>query len=294
MAAKYTLITPARNEADYIEKTLDSVVNQTLKPVRWIIVNDGSTDETGEIAGRYARKYDFIELININGDQQRNFGSKSKAVAFAYDQLAGVDFDYVGNLDADISFDPHYYENILRELEADPRLGIAGGIRYDYRNGAFELVDSARNSVGGPIQLFRRECWETIGGYMALPYGGIDAIAETSARMHGWKVHSFPQYRVYHHRATGTANRSVWSALFRAGIRDYTIGYHPLFEVARTVYRFKQRPYVLGSLVMLAGYFSALLRRFKRPVSPALISFLHREQLSRLKEATIARIKHAP
>jgi biofilm PGA synthesis N-glycosyltransferase PgaC len=283
MPAKYALITPARNEAAYIRKTLDSVVNQTLQPVRWVIVNDGSTDETGEIVREYTERHDFIDLIDVDGDEQRNFGSKSKAVAFAYEKLSNTDFDYIGNLDADISFDPDYYLRIVSALEANPRLGVAGGIRYDYKDGEFELVDCARNSVGGPIQFFRRECFEAIGGYQALPYGGIDAVAESTARMLGWEVRSFPEYRVYHHRATGTQNRSVWEARYRAGIRDYTIGYHPIFEIARTVKYLIQKPYILGALLTMAGYLSAWVRRMERPVSDELIDFLHREQLGRLK-----------
>ncbi|MCI0714046.1 MAG: glycosyltransferase family 2 protein [Chloroflexi bacterium] len=293
MTLRYVLLTAARDEEVFIEKTIRSVIAQTIHPVRWVIVNDGSKDRTADIVAQYVEQYDFIELIMRPGDQPRNFGSKSRAIQDAYSRLVTLDFDCVGNLDADVSLPPDYYENILGIFAADSKVGLAGGIRYEPHNGRLVLVNCARSSVGGPIQMFRRECWEMVGGYMTLPYGGEDAVAETSARMHGWKVRSFPEYRVYHHRKTGTANRSVWSALYRAGIRDYTIGYHPLFELARTVYRFQQRPYVVGSLVMLAGYLSAMLRRFKRLVSPALISFLHKEQLSRLKEAAITKTKNA-
>lgn len=280
---KYALITPARNEEAFIEKTLDSVVHQTIRPVRWVIVNDGSTDRTGDIVTEYAAQHDFIQLITVSGDSQRNFGSKSKAIQHAYEQIQHLNFDYIGNLDADISFDPEYYPHILRKMEQNPKLGIAGGIRYDFINGEFKLLDCARNSVGGPIQLFRRDCFEKIGGYMVLPYGGIDAVAEISARMHGWEVRSFPEYRVYHYRATGTANRSIWSALFRAGIRDYTIGYHPLFELGRGLDRLTGKPYVLGSIVFLSGYTWAALKRVERPVSDQMVAYLHQEQLARLK-----------
>lgn len=293
MTLRYVLLTAARDEEAFVERTIHSVIAQTIHPVRWIIVNDGSTDRTAEIVARYVEQHDFIEIIHRQGDQPRNYGSKSRAVQDAYSRLDSLEFEYVGNLDADVSLPPDYYENLLRTFAADSKLGLAGGIRYEPHNGRLVLVNCSRSSVGGPIQMFRRECWETIGGYMALPYGGEDAVAETSARMHSWKVRSFPEYRVHHHRTTGTANQSIWSALFRAGIRDYTIGYHPLFELARTVYRFKQRPYIVGSLVVLAGYLSAMLRRFKRLVSPALISFLHKEQLSRLKEAAITKTRNA-
>jgi poly-beta-1,6-N-acetyl-D-glucosamine synthase len=283
MSMTYALMTSARNEEDYIEKTLQSVVNQTILPQRWFIVDDGSTDRTAEIVREYANDYDFIELVSREGDEQRNFGSKAKALEYAYNQLRPLDFAYIGNLDADIGLGLSYYESIMHKMNAEPNLGLAGGIRYDYKRGKFELRDNARNSVGGPIQFFRRECYEMIGGYRVLPYGGIDAVAEISARMYGWEVRSFPEIRVYHYRATGTANRSIWNALYRAGIRDYTIGYHPIFQIARSLSRLREKPYILGSLVKLAGYLSALMRREHRPVSQELINFLHQEQLNRLK-----------
>jgi hypothetical protein len=125
---------------------------------------------------------------------------------------------------------------------------------------------------------------------MALPYGGIDAVAEIHARMLGWEVQSFPKYRVYHYRATGTANQNVWRAKFRAGIRDYTIGYHPLFELMRAVRRTKEKPYILGALAMMIGYTSAMIRRLHRPVSNDLIAYLHSEQITRLKRFVTKRV----
>lgn len=284
MTIKYALMTAARNEEAYIPKTLESVITQTIRPHRWVIVDDKSTDRTAEIVRQYANEHDFIQLLTNEPDEDgRSFASKAKALERAYQQLEHLDFDYVGNLDADIALDPTYYESILQMMEADPKLGIAGGIRYDYKDGKFVLRDCARNSVGGPIQLFRRECYEMIGGYQALPYGGIDAVAETSARMQGWEVRSYPEIRVFHYRATGTANRSIWSALYRAGIRDYTIGYHPVFALARSVNQLRHKPYILGAFVKLAGYLSAMFGHEERLVSPDLVAFLQQEQLSRLK-----------
>jgi poly-beta-1,6-N-acetyl-D-glucosamine synthase len=287
MAIKYVLISPARNEEAYIEKTLQSVIAQTIRPERWIIVDDNSTDRTAEIVRSYLADNPFIQLIdNASRQSERSFSSKSKAIAYAYESLRALDFDYFGNLDADIGLEPTYYESILSRMEANPSLGLAGGIRYDLINGKFELRDNARNSVGGPIQLFRRECYEMIGGYMALPYGGIDAAAEISARMHGWEVRSFPEYRVYHYRATGTANRSIWQALWRAGMRDYSIGYHPLFEFAHVLNRLNTKPY-FGSLIMMLGYLSAMLRGEARAVPPEMVAYLQKEQMSRLKQTVL-------
>jgi len=281
---KYILITPARNEEEFIGQTIQSVIAQTILPQRWVIVNDRSTDSTGEIAQKYADQHDFIQVINVTGDNERNFGSKAKAVEFAYKQVTDVDFDYVGNLDADITFDPDYYENILRKFEENPKLGLAGGIRYDKLIDGFRLIDVSRNSVGGPIQLFRKQCFDDIGGYMVLPYGGIDAVAEISARMNGWEVQSYPEYRVYHHRATGTAGQSIFKAHFLTGLRDYTIGYHPSFVLARGIPRiFKRRPYFFGATLNFAGYLYAVFKRMNRPVSDEFVDYLQKEQKDRLK-----------
>lgn len=278
---KYVLLTPARNEETYIEKTIQAVLAQSILPQEWIIINDGSTDKTAEIAQKYADEYDFIELINIDGDEQRNFGSRTAALVFAYSQVKDSDFTYVGSLDADITFQPDYYENILQELETNPRLGIAGGIRYDFKDGRFVLIPSARNSVCGAIQLFRKDCYEAIDGYRILSYGGVDTVAGVAARMEGWEVRSYTEHLIWHHRPTGTANRSKLGLLYRAGVRDYTIGYHPLFELLRS---FKYKPYILGALAMYLGYLSGFMRRIERPVSTDYMEFLHEEQLGRIKD----------
>jgi glycosyltransferase involved in cell wall biosynthesis len=284
----YVLLTAARNEEDFIEKTLQSVVAQTVLPLKWIIVSDGSTDGTDELVLRYAAEHSFIELVRAGQDSERNFGSKAKAVMAGYGRLTDTSFDYVGNLDADVSFDPNYFANIFNHFADRPKLGLAGGVREDYCNGRFVPVHCDRNSVGGPFQLFRRQCFEQVGGYLPLQYGGIDAVAEISARMFGWEVESFPQYTVYHHRCTGTAGRSRWQASFRAGIRDYSIGYHPLFEISRLTKRmWKQIPFANG-LVWLSGYFWAMLKRLERPVDDNFLHFFRQEQMSRLR-ATISK-----
>lgn len=278
----YALVSAARNEAQFIEQTIQSVVNQTIQPVRWVIVSDGSTDGTDEIVLRYAAEHEWIELMRASADSERNFGSKAKAVMAGYGRLTHRTFDCIGNLDADITFPPDYYENVLQKLTDNPKLGLAGGVRFDKCDGGFTPVNTASNSVGGPYQLFRRDCFDKIGGYMSLQYGGIDAVAEISTRMHGWEVQSFPDIIAYHHRCTGTANRSIWEAGFRAGMRDYLIGYHPLFETARCIGRMSESPIILYSLIMLSGYFWAAVQRKKRPVSRNFVKYLQHEQLSRL------------
>ena len=279
----YVLLTAARNEEAFLEKTLQSVVSQTVLPLKWVIVSDGSTDGTDDLVLRYAAEHSFIELVRAGQDAERNFGSKAKAVMAGYGRLTNLNFDFVGNLDADVSFDPGYFANMFKLFAARPQLGLAGGVREDYCDGRFIPVPCDRNSVGGPYQLFRRECFDQIGGYLPLQYGGIDAVAEISARMHGWEVESFPQYTIFHHRCTGTANRSKWQASFRAGIRDYAIGYHPLFEISRLTRRMFREFSFVSSPVWLTGYFWAMLKKIERPVDEKFLTFFRQEQLSRMR-----------
>jgi poly-beta-1,6-N-acetyl-D-glucosamine synthase len=280
--APYVLITAARNEEAFIERTIRAVLAQTLPPAKWIIVSDGSTDRTDEIVERHAARHGFIDLARVAGDPTRNFGSKSKAVNFAYDRMTGLDFAFIGILDADVAFDPAYCESVLARFARDDRLGIAGGITFDLINGRFTKLLSSRGSVGG-IQWFRRRCFENIGGYLHLVCGGEDTAAETMARMHGWKVESFPEIAVYHFRRTGTAGRGILAARFRQGVVEYVHGYHPLFQLAKTVYRVKERPYLIGSLLRVTGYCWASLRGDRYALPEDVVAFLRAEQLRLLR-----------
>jgi GT2 family glycosyltransferase len=290
MAAKsYVLITPCRNEADYIEGTLQSVIAQTIRPKKWIIVSDGSVDRTEEIVEQYTQRYDFIQLLRRPSDRVRNFGSKVESIELAYAQLKGLEFDFVGNLDGDITLSSTYYANILLRFEQNQRLGLAGGSRLDVLNGRFVKADSARNSVSGAVQLFRRKCYETIGGYQKLPCGGIDAVAETMARMQGWEVESFPDLIFYHHRPTGTADAGALKARFKRGEQRYLLGYHPLFHVVSCLSRMADYPFILGALAVMAGYGWAALRKRERVVPAGFVRYLRGEQRERLRSLFLAR-----
>ena len=218
---KYVLITPASNEERFIAKTLDSVVAQTVFPERWVIVDDGSTDKTAEIVESYARRYPWIELVHRARDSDRNFASKAHAVALGVERVSPLQFEIVGNLDADVSFEPDYMEFLMRKFSEDPKLGVAGTPftqdgNYDSSKDSFE----GENYVAGPCQLFRRECFQEIGGYVPNRAGGVDWIAAMTARMKGWKVRSFPEKRFHHHRTIGDRrSRHVTSAFFVWGKR---------------------------------------------------------------------------
>jgi poly-beta-1,6-N-acetyl-D-glucosamine synthase len=283
-AQAYVLITPAKNEELFIRNVLDSVVSQTLKPLQWVIVDDSSTDHTAEIIKEYTAKYDFISLLKMQADGQRDFGRKAIAFRSGFATVQNIEYSYIGNLDADISLAPDYFQNIVNEFEKSPELGIAGGIVYAKVGSKFVTGDKTLDSVGGAVQLFRRKCFEQIGGYLPLKQGGIDAAAEITARMKGWKVRKFPENRVWEHRMTGTAVDSVWSAGFKQGMRFHSLGYGTLFYLLRSVAKIASPPYFIWSALSLSGF--AYARLTGRPISlpPEVVSYLRREQIAKLKK----------
>jgi len=278
---KYILISPARNEEKFIAKTLDSMVKQTLLPERWVIVDDGSTDSTAEIAKDYAERFPWIEILRRSPRLDRSFAGKVHAFNAGMERVASLQFDVVGNLDADLSFDPDYLEFLMRKFAEDPKLGVAGTPflenGYDSARDSFE----GENHVAGGCQLFRRTCFEDFGGYIPNPAGGIDWIAVTTARMKGWKTRSFPEKRFHHYRTLGTAGRSSIAASFSYGEKDYYLGGSPVWQLFRVAYRTAKQP--VDGLALFAGYSWAALRRMKRPVSRDLMRFHRREQMKKLK-----------
>jgi len=281
----YVIITPAHNEEAFIEKTLQSVVGQNVRPLKWVIVNDASTDGTRQIVERYAASYNFIQLINVERAQGRHFGNKVRAFNRGLAAVAELPYDFIGNLDADISFEPHYFENMLRQFDSDPRLGISGGIVFTRVGDTFRTHDETLDSVGGAVQLFRRKCFEEIGGYMPLEFGGIDAAAEIIARMKGWKVRKSVQDPVYEHRRTGTANTRLLPSKIREGRRFYSLGYGLAFYSLRCVYRVKESPVVLGSAAAFVGYLLSMIGRRPRLLPREAIRHLKAEHRMKLKRA---------
>lgn len=279
----YVLITAAKNEQDYIERTLQSVINQTIRPAKWVIVNDGSTDDTEKIVRAFAEKHAFIQLINRQSDGMRDFGSKVVSIMTGYEQLKNETFDYIGNIDADVSFEKTYYESMLGKFRENAKLGIVGGVRFDLDGDRFVPVKCAQNSVGGPFQFFRRACFEEVGGYIPVRYGGEDSVIEITARMKGWEVRSFPDYRIRHHRMTSsrTASNRIQQK-WKEGLRVYLVGYCPVyftFKVMRTIY--STRRFI--DVFILLGFYSGFLRPLKRPVTKEFIQYLRKENKSRLK-----------
>ncbi len=280
----YVIITPARNEEYYIEKTIQSVIIQTVLPVRWIIISDGSTDRTDEIVQKYVIDYPWVELIRMSEHSDRQFAAKVNAFNAGYQRVSHINFDVVCNLDADVSFEKDYFEFLLAELSSDLKLGVVGtpfveggSPIYDYR---FTNIED----VAGACQMYRRQCFEDIGGYIALKDGGEDTIAIIKARMKGWKTRTVIEKMYVHHRALGTAQTTALMSRFKYGQKDYFLGGHPLWQFFRILYQMIKKPYVIGGLLMFFGYTWALIKRVKRPISPELMEFYRREQMQRLRQ----------
>ena len=279
----YVLITPARNEASFVEKTIESVIRQTVLPLKWVIVDDASTDGTAEIVTRYLPKYPWIELVRMPARRDRSFAGKVGAFNAGYERVSGLEWDVLGNLDADISFAPDHFEFLLGKFTKDPSLGVAGTVFREEGYSSDKDSFEGRAHVPGQCQLFRRRCWEDVGGYIPHRAGGIDWMAVITARMKGWKTESFRERWFFHYRRLGTAERGVLSSLFAYGQKDYYLGGHPMWELFRVAYRSTRQPFVAGGLALGLGYCWAFLSRVPRPISRELMAFHRKEQMAKLR-----------
>ncbi len=285
---RYVLVTPARNEERFLAATILAVIAQTVRPQRWVVVSDGSTDGTDEIIATYTRVHPWIRSIRLDDHRDRSFAAKAACFNSGYKLLQDVDFDVVGNLDADITFAPDYYEFLLGKFRDMPDLGVAGtpyvedpsqpGV-HSYSHKRADLTH-----VSGASQMFRKACFEEVGGYTPIKGGGIDWVAVTTARMKGWRTETFLEKVCFHHRKMGTARGGPLSARFRHGKEDYYLGSHPVWQASRAVFQMRSSPVVLGGLMLMAGYLWAMIARLERPISDELFAFHRNEQLRRLKK----------
>lgn len=277
----YVIVTPARNEAAFIERTIQSVVAQTIRPLKWVIVSDGSTDGTDEIVKNYLAEHDWIEMIRMPERKERHFAGKVLAFNAGFERVKNLDYEFIASLDADITFDSEYFAFLLGKFAVNPMLGLVGtpfregNESYDYRFVSIE-------HVSGACQLFRRQCFAQIGGYVPVEGGGVDHVAVIKTRFNGWKTRTFTEKVCEHHRTQGSAIHGTWKTKFRVGALDYALGGHPLWETCRAFYQMSKRPWIIGGCLIFAGYFWSFVCRRKRPVSDDLVRFRRREQMARL------------
>jgi len=280
---EYVLITAAYNEGTHIGATIDAVLMQSVTPRKWVIVSDGSNDNTDAIIKRYAEQNNFIEYIRREKEGTLpGFVSKVYAIHTGFKAISGTSYRFIGILDADITFGSDYYERVIGKLQEDKRLGIAGGFIYEPRVGVFKSRPSnTRASVAGAIQLFRKECYEAIGGHAPLPYGGEDWLCEILARKNGWTVMAFPDIVAYHHKPS-EAKGEVFKDAIRQGKMDYSVASHPLFELVKCLRRVKERPFFLRALFRLYGFTWSAIKGDSIAVSAEIANYLRQEQLVKI------------
>lgn len=277
--AKYVIISPVRDEAAFIKATLESVAGQTIRPAEWVIVDDGSTDGTGDILDRFAGHPWITVIHRRNRGFRRSGAGVVEAFEEGYRSVTCRDWEFIVKLDGDLTFDADYFERCLGHFEDQPRLGIGGGEVYHDIGGALTLEVNPRFHVRGATKIYRRECWESIGGLRQVP--GWDTIDEVTANMLGWKSYSFPELRLVHHRHTGTAEGLLKDRV-KHGLACYCAGYHPFFVAASCLYRLLRRPYVVGALAIGWGFVKGHLKRLPR-ADEAVVRYVQEQQLRRLR-----------
>lgn len=279
MSRRYAVVTPVKNEEKHLEGMIHSVVSQTVPPHRWVIVDDGSTDRTGEIIRQAISSHSFIACIDLPGNASPRKPGGESIISYGIRALDLAEYGFLARLDGDISLPLDYFEKIFREFDRNPRLGIAGGICYVPRKGVLEEEKHPRFHVRGALKTYRMECFRDIGGLETQL--GWDTVDVVRANMLGWETRSFSDIKVIHHRPTHAFAGTIQGHAI-SGIAAYNAGYHPLFLLLRAMRNMIHRPYGIGGLAMLGGFLSGYLRCLPRIGDPSLIRYLRGQQINRL------------
>jgi poly-beta-1,6-N-acetyl-D-glucosamine synthase len=278
VTASYVAITPARDEQSFLPGLIESMRAQTIAPARWIVIDDGSVDATGAILDQAAAITPWIEPHHLRSDRSRQPGGESVIMQFlTVDVWRPADFIF--RLDADLSFGPDLVELLTAEFARDPRLGIASPTLAEPGAGGWKDVTVRSMHTRGATKMYSRACFEVAGKLEGVL--GWDVIDEARAAMAGFTTRSFPHIRCFHHRPQGSAAGLLRGRL-DAGRSAWYVGYSPLFLLARAARRVFDRPFLLGSIMMLAGYAEGFVRRRPRVNDPDLIRFIRRQQMRRL------------
>jgi poly-beta-1,6-N-acetyl-D-glucosamine synthase len=279
-SVRYVVVTPVRDEGQYIEKTILSMLAQTILPDEWIIVNDGSKDDTGAIVDKYAHQYSWIKALHREDRGFRKSGGGVVETFYeGYSALASAKWEFIVKLDGDLSFAPDYFERVLNRFVVEPQLGVGGGGIYHFTDGRLELEKTPAFHVRGATKIYRRDCWLALGGLIPSP--GWDTLDEVKANMLGWKTRGFPDLKLTHHKHTGSAD-GKWGAWVKNGRGSYISGYHPLFMILKCLKRSLQKPVLIGGIGLLYGFVSAYLKRVRQVEDRALIGYLRRQQMNRI------------
>lgn len=278
----YVLVTPVRDEEATIGRTIASVIVQTVRPREWIIVSDGSTDRTDEIVRAAAAQHSWIRLLPLTPRPGRSFAAVVLNTEKGIRHLECGDYAYIGLLDSDVEFQADYFEEMIRRFHAEPALGLAGGVVIDV---GLPRDRFPRNQIDvpGAVQFYRRECFEAIGGMVPVPEGGWDGLTCAMARMKGYRTRLFTDLIVDHLKPRNVSEGGVVRRKWQMGVRDYVLGYHPLFELVKCVSRLREPPLVIGAAAWWVGYVSSALSRRPRMIAPQLVAHIRHEQMERIR-----------
>lgn len=280
IGSKYVIVSPVRDEEEYIVETIRSVTGQSVRPAEWVIVDDGSSDRTGKIIDDYVKQYPWIKALHRADRGQRVPGTGvMEAFYTGYKSLSSLDWDFIVKLDGDVGLGPDYFEQCFERFNEDPKLGICGGVMYCMKDGRMERESHPILHVRGPIKLYRRSCWDAIGGLMNAP--GWDTVDEIQANRLGWHTKTFLDIQAIHNRPTG-AVQGAWRDGIKMGRADFVSGYHPLFEIVKCVARLLKKPYVVYAIAHGYGFFTGYTKRIPRVKDRALVRYIRNQQMRRL------------
>ena len=277
---QYVIITPVRDEEKYIERTIESVLSQTIKPVEWVIVDDGSSDGTGMVIDGYASRYQWVNTVHRSNRGFRKAGEGvMEAFQAGYHSLKSRGWDFLVKLDGDLVLDSDYFETCFEQFRKNPNLGIGGGQVCHVIGGRTVPEPQPRFHVRGATKIYRRECWTAIGGLVAAT--GWDTIDEVKANMLGWETRTFSDIKIIQLRQTGAA-LGMWRNWIKNGRANYIAGYHPLFMLLKCFRLVGQKPYLIGAIGACFGFITGYTKRIPQIEDKALIEYLRKQQLMRL------------
>jgi poly-beta-1,6-N-acetyl-D-glucosamine synthase len=279
------IVSPVRDEAQFLRLTLDSIVSQTLRPVEWVIVDDGSKDATPDIIREYAEKYPFIRWVpRADRGFRKVGGGVVAAFKFGQDNIKSTDYQFIAKLDGDMSFGPLYLEKMFAQFELDARLAAVSGKVYREEKDFLVEEYTIDEQVAGQFKLYRREALSDIGGFVEeVMWDGIDTHM---SRMKGWNTKSFYDENawLFHHRLMGSSDKNVFKGRLRWGRGIWFMGYHPLYALASSIFRMKEKPRIIGGGLIFVGYCLAALNRNPRYDNLEFRCYLQNWQLNRLKD----------
>jgi len=283
--APLAVISPVRDESRFVRNTLEAMIRQTVRPQEWLFVDDGSSDNTRDIIAAYAAEHPWIHVIGRNDRGFRQLGAGVVAAFnFGRANLRSEDYRYIAKLDGDMSFPPRYLEIMLDKLDSDDRLAAVSGKVFRPENGQLVEEFIIDDMVAGQFKLYKREAFDAIGGFtQTILWDGIDIHR---CRIAGYSTLSFhhPEAALIHHRLMGSSDVNVFKGRVRLGRGIWFMGYHPLYAVASGLFRMHEKPFVVGGLIIILGYFYAALKRDKRIDDEKFIRNLRDWQLGRLRQ----------